>query len=532
MKRIIPGVLALMVLGPSTILAADVTTKTKRSSTNKIEISGDIGLQGVFREDSFDSVFPQRDLHNPGTWTRDHDEIIGVPVMNVSLEAKIKDELGAVLTLGLGPGSYGVDSPLLGRRESLVFLEEIYAYSKEFLGKYTNLYVGSKNVRIDLRGNGDEFFCNLLASENPFTGAVHTDPGLTGMPQSVSGIYAPAYDPADPTTPIAANLPNGSSGFGMHWNPYLGGNAWWNQYAGQSKNSAFAGVQLEWILSRDKTGLEPFRVDFAVGKVLETQMANTDTVFFVARPLATFDITGTHKHKHFSRIQAVLSMISGDDDTALGALGFGFSIKPLPFLEVFAEYMGQFGEYTAAYRPDGKELIHQGAHAGYGGVRVEPEIKIEKQLSFTPFAEFSLWWIGGDRGDPHQSNHDYVSFEDVDTFLIMEDNEFGLDVDSNYNAIKAEIGARFETVELSVRFGTFHALFPPSHDVYGNPPDGGSSYRKLYGNELNIRLSWKVKECVKLGLGAGLLFDAFFWKDTLGAREEMSLGIAEIMVEF
>ncbi len=83
-----------------------------------------------------------------------------------------------------------------------------------------------------------------------------------------------------------------------------------------------------------------------MGMILETLSATTDTTFFMARPLVTFDITGTDKH--LSRVQMILAMISGDEDIAIGSLGLGFSIKPLPMLEVFAEYMGQFGEYTSA----------------------------------------------------------------------------------------------------------------------------------------------------------------------------------------
>jgi hypothetical protein len=191
------------------------------------------------------------------------------------------------------------------------------------------------------------------------------------------------------------------------------------------------------------------------------------------------------------------------------------------------------------------DLIHQRAHAAYGGVRFEPEIKIQKQLSITPFVEASFWWVGGDRGNPFQSNEDFVSFEDVDTFLIIEDNDFGLDIDCNYNAFKMEIGARFETFELSFRFGTFRALFAPHQDVYGKPP-WGPSYRRLIGNELDIRLEWRLKESVKVRFGAAFLFDAYFLDDFVRARSiqmgaatpgigtgmESALGMAELELEF
>ncbi|MHC4779178.1 MAG: hypothetical protein ACYTFG_11435 [Planctomycetota bacterium] len=493
-------------------------------------------MKAVFREDFFDSLFVRRDAHvnktvSKTTWSGDHDEIFGMPCANLTMEAKLKDELGAVVTLALLPGKYGYESPVFGRKDSILYLKEMYAYSKEFLGKYTNIYVGEKNVKIDLRGNGDEFFCNIHESENPFTGAVHTDPEMTGMSSSVSGMYAPG--------PTAPPIPTASPS-SMHWNGYMGGNAWWNCYAGQSKNSSFAGAQIEWILSREKTGIEPFRVDFAVGMTLETHLATTDTVFFMARPLATFDITGTDKH--LSRVQMILSMISGDEDTAIGALGLGFSIKPIGLLEVFGEYIGEFGEYTAAQRAVGHDLVHQRAHAAYGGFRIEPEIKLEKELTITPFVEASFWWVGGDRGNPYQSNEDYVSFEDVDTFLILEDNEFGLDVDCNYNAVKTEIGVRFETFELSFRFGTFRANFAPDQDLYGKAPMG-AHFRRLLGNELDIRFNWKLKESVHIGLAAAFLFDGFFWDDTVRSRfigvtpasgtgTDAAMGVAELKVVF
>ena len=537
MNRITFVLVVLAVLGSTSLQAADVTTKTKRSDTNKIEISGNMGLAAVFREDFFDSFFPRRDVASPGTWDKDRDEIFGIPRLSLTLQAKLKDELGAVVTLALVPGTYGFEAPLFGAKNSFIYVEEMYAYAKDFLGDYTDLYVGEKNVKIDLRENGDEFFCNILQSENPFTGAVHTDPALTGISTSVSGDYS-LDDP-----PAALAVPPLSSPGGMHWNPYLGGNAWWNNYAGQSKNSTFVGAQVAWALSRDKTGHEPFQVDFAIGMVLESHLARTDTVFFLCRPLITFDITGTFKH--LSRIQFILSMISGDKDTAVGALGLGFSIKPVAELELFAEYMGQFGEYTAAQRDPGCDKIHQRAHAAYGGIRVEPEIKLQKQLSITPFVEASFWWIGGDRGDPYQSNEDFISFEDVDTFMIVEDNDFGLDIDCNYNAIKTEIGVRFETFELSIRFGSFRVNFAPHQDLYGKAP-WGASYHRLIGNEIDLRVEWRLKESVRVRIGAGFLFDAFFLDDTTRARSmlmgnpapghgsgrETAMGIAELMLEF
>ncbi|MHC5039905.1 MAG: hypothetical protein ACYTHM_21575 [Planctomycetota bacterium] len=535
MKRFILGAVAVSILGPSSLLAADVTTKSKRTSTNKIEISGYLGLCAVYREDFFDSLFTRRDLEHSATWGRDRDEVFGMPKLSLTLEAKLKDELGAVLNIGLVPGVYGYEAPLLGQKNSTLYLKEMYVYAKEFLGKYTNLYVGEKNVCIDLRENGDEFYCNILESENPFTGAVHTDPAFTGVSSSVTGVYAPAENP-----PSVAGPPPLSSPSGMHWNPYLGGNAWWNHYANQSKHSTFAGAQVEWILSRDKTGREPFRVDFAIGMIYESHLARTDTIFFLARPLITFDLTKTHKH--LSRVQVILSMIAADEDTAMGALGLGFSIKPLPLLEVFAEYIGEFGEYTAAWRAVGHDLAHQRAHAAYGGARVEPEIKLGKALSLTPFFECSFWWLSGDRGDPYQSNEDYVSFEDVDTFLIMEDNEFGLDVDCNYNAIKVELGARLETITLSIRIGSFRANYAPHQDLYGKPPYG-ASFKRLMGNEVDILFEWRFKECVRVKLGAAFLFDGFFWDETVRSRgtgtsfgagtgTDAALAMAELGMEF
>lgn len=542
MKRLLLGLLALGVFGASELLAADVTTQAKRSSTNKIEIYGDLGLKAAFREDFFDALFARRNPDLPGTWRADHDEIFGVPCLSLFLEAKLKDNLGAVLRMGLAPGYYGMEAPVLGMKNSTAYFEELYVYGREFLGQYTNVYIGEKNVRVDLRENGDEFFCNILQSENPFTGAVHTDPALTGIPDPVSGVWSPAMPGSTtyPFTPLA--YPYGSSPGGMFWNGYLGGNAWWNNYAKQASHSTFAGAQVEWVTSREKTGLEPFRMDFAIGKVLETQMANTDTLFFMARPLVTLDLTNTHKH--WSRLQIIAALLMPDKDIGMGALGFGASIRPHPAVELFAEYIGEFGEYTSAQRNPGKDKVHQESHAAYAGFRLEPEIKVAKDTAVIPFGEFSFWFVGGDRGDPYANeNNDFISMEDVDTFLIMEDNDFGLDVDCNYRAFKGEVGVRFETMELSVRYGVFHVLYAPNQTAYGAPPFGGKSFSRELGNEVDLRFTLKLQECVKINLVAAFLFDAFFWDETVRARglrpnpwestgTDAAMGLAELLLEF
>ncbi len=497
--------------------AGDVVTDLVNRDTKLITITGSISLQTVWREDFFDSVFPRNDHPAPYSNGQDHDELYINPLMTLKMRVELPDSFFGTLELKTVPDYYGMEQGLAGNNNNFFHIEQANIGAEEFLGKGFSISLGIMPVKLDLRGNGDSFYVNVSESENPFTGAVHTNPAIHFVPADVTG------------------APRGIEGSGYEWNPFLGGNAWWNNYQGQSKNSEFAGFGLEY-----KGFDDIFCLDVWGGFTLETGLTGIDTFLFLAVPKIKFDLSGTGQDK--STVQAVFSMIQGDKDTAIGALGFGFDIWFIKdWVEVFCEYVGQFGEYTSETRTGAHDKTHQASHAFYAGARFEP--KVLDAPDFRPFFEMSYWWVGGDDGNPMRENRDFVSYESVGTLLIMESSSVGLDVDCNYRALKWELGFKLETFEFSVRYGMFHLIHSPYKPYYKYPPDGANHYSKILGNEVDVRFSIKVQEHLSVSAVAAMVFDAMFWDESTesrgvrplpwqGSGTDAGLGYLEIKLEF
>jgi len=509
----------IIFLGSSQAFAGDVGTDLVNRDTKLVTLTGMIDFAVVWREDFFDSVFPRDNHPAPYHKGTDQDELFINPIISLKLKAELPDRFFGIIELRTLPDAYGGEKGLLGTDSNTFHIQQASIGAEEFLGKGFSITLGIQPVKLDLRENGDCFFINVHESESPFTGAVHTNPVTHYTPLAVTG----------------SPSPTGLVGSGYEWNPFLGGNAWWNNYNGQSKAGEFGGFGLRYEALDGA-----FTLDVYGGFTMETGLTGVDNFLFLAAPMAHFDLSSTGQDK--SKVQVVLSMIQGDKDTAIGTLGFGFDLWFInDWVEVFFEYLGQFGEYTSETRVGARDKTHQGAHAFYAGFRVEP--KVSKEPDFRPFFELSFWWVGGDDGNPLDNNRDFVSFEDVDTLLIMESNDVGLDVDCNYRALKWEIGFKLETFEFSIRYGMFYLIHTPDHGYYGSPPGGRVHFSKLLGNEVDVRFSFKLQEHLTVSAVAAILFDAQFWDQTTEARgvrplpwhgsgREAALGQLELKLEF
>lgn len=130
------------------------------------------------------------------------------------------------------------------------------------------------------------------------------------------------------------------------------------------------------------------------------------------------------------------------------------------------------------------------------------------------FFDASFWYISGDDDDPNrETNNDLVTYEDIDTTLIMEDNDYGLDVDQNYWAIKFKTGCSLkpltkEDIRLEILYAHFSAI-----DAPGNRS-------KRMGDEVDIRVIWEYSPDLMFALSCGFLFNSRYMKllfDEIGA---------------
>jgi hypothetical protein len=509
--------LLVVLLSAGSAFGGDVLTDLYRD-TKIITLTGLLDFQVVWREDFFDSIFPRNNHPGPYHKGTDQDELFINPILGIKFKAELPERFFGTIALRTLPDAYGAEQGLLSQNTASFHIQEASIGAEEFISSSMDLFIGLLPVKVDLRENGDCFFINVQESENPFTGAVHTDPAVHAVPASVTGIPVP--------------LP----GSGYSWNGFLGGNAWWNNYAGQSMAGEFGGMHL-----RVNAFEDAFTLDVYAGYTMETGLQGTDGFLFLATPQFEFDLSGTDQDK--SKVLAYMALIQGDKDTALGALGFGFDLWFYKdWFEVFCEYVGQFGEYTSETRAMAHDVTHQSGNAFYAGVRFEPKFDIQK-TDFRPFFEISYWWVSGDDGNALEHNRDFVSFEDVDTLLIMESNDVGLDVDCNYRALKWEIGFKLEVFEFSVRYGMFYIVHGPHKPTFGYPGTSDGKYDKLLGNEVDVRFTFKLQEHVEITAVAAILFDAEFWDQSTesrglrplpwhGSGTDAGLGLLEFKLKF
>lgn len=116
--------------------------------------------------------------------------------------------------------------------------------------------------------------------------------------------------------------------------------------------------------------------------------------------------------------------------------------------------------------------------------------------------------IGGDRRGDDREEGRFLSYEDNDATLIVEGNEFGLDIDTNYETIQLSVGLPFEADGVTVLPQVLAAAFrfleavplPP------DPPPGVSARSRTLGAEVDVSVEAAWDSQLTLIAGAGWLF--------------------------
>ncbi len=168
-------------------------------------------------------------------------------------------------------------------------------------------------------------------------------------------------------------------------------------------------------------------------------------------------------------------------DRHVGTVGGGIDYHLSDFWELYGELYGQFGDRG------GEGAGQLGARHTWFDRRSEPYL----ELSF------------------EYRSRDFISYENVDTFRILEDDILGLDVDNNYWAVKLRAGLNLEPalnedILLELRYGYFRTA------------EGVGGIARQLGHEIDLTLRWRVDESVTLSAGAAALLDSEHFEDRDG----------------
>lgn len=197
---------------------------------------------------------------------------------------------------------------------------------------------------------------------------------------------------------------------------------------------------------------------------------------------------------------SLVQMTNSRADINISTIGVGGDYTgAVPNMELYGEFYTQTGDYN--------KVIEQAASAmRFGG-------KYDIQHSLKPYVDVSYWMLSG--GGTGTKNKNFLSFENVASTMILEDDVFGLDLDSNYTAVKVEGGistmididkdGSSEELKLKILIGSFNLSKVP-----GAAPNAS----KKLGTEIDLVATLQYNPSLAFTLGYATLSGADFFTDT------------------
>ncbi len=506
-----------------------VTTTDVKGHAAQITISGGIDIDSVFRSDGVAAVLNREsgsdtNLNNTRVGDQSDSDSFWSPLVTLRVDAMLARHVSGVIELenarlrsniskgndnvqqgggpadrfealddpGDGSTGWGTDAneDLIGGRDIMPAVRLAYIQVDEFLSPCLSAKIGIFDEVWDLRGNGNPFFMGLrtdgagYASVGPVTEAF----GSFGQQWAYSNIL-------------------GAGGRGLY------------------RDSAEAGG-LEFWYKAD----ESLKVELYYLNLVETGFLHEDE--------ATYGVHALYNiHDSPSMMEGFFSVISNDSDhNRMYTIGGGADYW-VDRAELFGEVIYQWGDYgdegavfnNTLAGADGR--IDQRAWAGYVGARYNFDVQMK------PYAEVMYQYISGDNGahaNKGDTNRDFVSYEDNDSEMILEDNLYGLDVQSNYWKVQMEMGLTSSICaddDLRVKFQyAYNQLVTAPDRVERTDLQRGRGLSKQLGQEVDFHADWAYSDSLRFGLGVGYLFSGGFWNDPNGfGADRTNTGISDNM---
>ncbi|MCU0723993.1 MAG: hypothetical protein MUC63_10345 [Planctomycetes bacterium] len=499
------GLLAAFLAAVPAARGEESSRASRPSSSLKTEVGGGVRFSGLFREDWFDAIWPRS---GPAGEPQDETFLQA----SLALDARLRPVKAVTLVVALETASdaFGGENHRVGDnanvprfREGWVRVEDLFGKPKEGEGVAARLQVGlmAEDLCFHLgRFGRDAFFLDPAHAENPFAG--------------VPGYVQPGTDPGATQTA----------------NTFLGGNPWFNRIPGVLKEPEAGGFRFT------LTPVPDVVVDAGAFTVLEGGLADSSlgvSAAFVHLSLP-FDVQGPPRGKkrapeERSLLNFLFTGIQGKDVfVADGGVGLDLVLRTGEGdAEVFLEAHYQNGEYARTRDAAGeRRSVWQEAWAGTAGAR----FLFGGAGALDPYLEVSAAYLSGDSGDLAEKNNDYLSFESVDSALILE-SAWGLDVDCNHWAVKAEGGLKLpvagNTLKAVLFAGYFELVRAPAAWKGTERED-----RRRLGFEVDARLAWTVCEEVEFFAAYAFLGDAQFFHEATGAANHASVALAGVRGRF
>jgi hypothetical protein len=198
-----------------------------------------------------------------------------------------------------------------------------------------------------------------------------------------------------------------------------------------------------------------------------------------------------------SRIGALVALmhIGGATQTTVTDMGVAANLVFAGGFEAFLEGHMQRGPAAP------------GVHARGHAIQIGGQYTAEGDVPWWAQASYTRYSGDSDLPGPSTFHGSFLSYESVNDFLVVENQFFGLDIDTNFQAFKLLIGLALDAAggKKNLEFQVGFAYFMATEQIalsFG----GGTSDQ--IGMEIDVKIKWHLNKQVALVLQGGALFDS------------------------
>lgn len=226
--------------------------------------------------------------------------------------------------------------------------------------------------------------------------------------------------------------------------------------------------------------------------VFDISPVDSETLFGViyGLPLDTGDYQGN--------MGVTLINANNDSGGSLVTLGGGGHLEGSDGMKFYGEIYWQFGDY--GNDPAGNSINQDGAYGLVAGLHYDIPDADEGEA---PWVDFSIWDMSGDDDASDGENSNFVSYEFNNDTIVLEDAYYGLDIDTNYRAIKVKGGMNLSP-EWSVQ--GLYAYATLNKNSNGAASNGNNSDK--IGDEFDFRAVYRATDYLTFYFNAGTLQNA------------------------
>ncbi len=477
--RIIPAILAVSLLVPALASAQlqisaageELTLggDVKPLRAIRITLSGDMKFDFVHRNKQyFGAALGDAMTGAPGIplgWDAttsggtDGDSFL-MPWISLNIDTQLSEDVNAMITLETPFNAFGDNVAGSGSGRSLDIEQAYIRWMGAFVPDLT-LVVGIQDYSVDFAGNGNPFLIDVSHSESAF-----------GNPTAAADFGAPQ---------------SASSG---------------------SPSSQEGGGALGTLQMGDA------ELDLFYFSLSETFRDNDDDAIFGA----VIDYVFETQEWSGSVGLVVVDMQNNPSSNVWSFGGGGHLMTAGGAMKVYGEAYGQTGRYVNNLSGFGR-VSQNGSFGIYGGIRYH----IGGLGDMNPWVDLSYWEVSGDDGGADDKNGNFVSLESNNDTIIVEDSYYGLDIDSNYRAIKFKGGMNLSS-DWSLE--ALYAFFELQDNRNGTASNLTSSDK--IGDEIDLRVHYRATDYLNFSLGTGWLIDP----RALGTKSTINVSVLSAEIRF